>query len=612
MNRLSQQSVGHISEEKVSSSNRDPADRGRIDPSTSPLIPDYRIDGQVTDEVHATTYQAFHERLRRKVAIKCATGSAAESTLLDQEISLCGRLDHPIVVRALDAGESGGIKYLVREWIDARTLTTILKRHGPLAISDACEVVRRVADGCQHFHEHGLIGCDLNPDNLILCSNGLIKILSVTPPHATDVMKVRDDIQHLGRTFRQLLTSKRPMEGKTRSVSVRSIRPEVPAPVDEVLRRMLDSDSDDGFYRMSDVAEAIAPFCDAADLRRLRETVDRKRGWGTLVRPFLSLPTLTVSISSLLALSVVGVTIGLERSRIPTAESAAIALDPVAPIALPHSGSINDAATRSISTSSAALDVGKHPLRMWLSERNGECDFLGGSFAIHVSSDDDVTGLIDRLRLVESTKWKVGYFRAESRRLTERAYRAMTLLTDLEYLGVGDDVVTPEKVRALAGMHHLQRLDLSRLTPESTDEIVRGFPNLGTLLITGDFRGDVFESIAKMKRLQSLYMNFDQSKWKGSDSGIAPLSDLPLNQLVLLELELTSADRHALPSMRPLRKLNLSRCSDAIFESLGELTALRELHLDGPTLSVDRLQDYAQSHPSIAVYHGHDRLRPGN
>jgi serine/threonine protein kinase len=79
-----------------------------------------------------------------------------------------GRLDHPHIVRAMDAGEEGGLHFLVMEYVKGVDLSRLARRIGPLPIADACELVRQAAVGLQEAHEHGMVHRDIKPSNLIL------------------------------------------------------------------------------------------------------------------------------------------------------------------------------------------------------------------------------------------------------------------------------------------------------------------------------------------------------------------------------------------------------------------------------------------------------------
>ena len=85
-----------------------------------------------------------------------------------REMKAVGRLEHPNIVRAMDAGEVDDTHFLVMEYVPGIDLSDLSRRIGPMQIADACELVRQAAVGLQEAHEHGMVHRDIKPSNLIL------------------------------------------------------------------------------------------------------------------------------------------------------------------------------------------------------------------------------------------------------------------------------------------------------------------------------------------------------------------------------------------------------------------------------------------------------------
>ena len=87
-----------------------------------------------------TLYAAKHVRLKNLVALKVLRGShvgTPESVgRFHREMEAIGKLNHPNIVRALDAGEEEGVNYLVMEMVQGLDLKRLVSRLGPLSISD--------------------------------------------------------------------------------------------------------------------------------------------------------------------------------------------------------------------------------------------------------------------------------------------------------------------------------------------------------------------------------------------------------------------------------------------------------------------------------------------
>ena len=98
-------------------------------------------------------YQAEHTKLKKLVALKVLAAGKLEDkgavSRFEREMVAVGRLAHPNIVQAMDAGEIDGTYFLVMEYVEGRDLSDVVKKLGPLPIADACELVRQAAVGLQ-------------------------------------------------------------------------------------------------------------------------------------------------------------------------------------------------------------------------------------------------------------------------------------------------------------------------------------------------------------------------------------------------------------------------------------------------------------------------------
>jgi len=260
-------------------------------------------------------WRAMHTRLKRHAAVKllsndrlCDSQAVARFA---REMEAVGRLDHPNLVRAHDAGEVDGQLYLAMEYLDGADLSRVVRNHGPLAVADACEVVRQTAQGLQCAHEHGLVHRDVKPSNLMLTTEGQVKVLDLglarltsEPPKGNDVTgtcqvvgtgdfiapeqaqdtrhaDVRSDIYSLGCTLYFLLAGRGPFAGPEYTTFVQKVlahtqqpappisqfRSELPSGLIAVLDKMLNKDPDQRFQIASEVARALEPYTASTDLK---------------------------------------------------------------------------------------------------------------------------------------------------------------------------------------------------------------------------------------------------------------------------------------------------------------------------------------------------------
>lgn len=147
------------------------------------IVRDYRLVSVLGTGGMGTAYKAVHTKLDRIFALKLLstrrTGSTEAIARFKREMKAIGKLDHPVIVRATDAGEEEGQHFLAMEFVDGFDVAELLERHGPLSMPDACEIIRQAATGLQHVHEQGLVHRDIKPSNLMVTADGQVKILDL-------------------------------------------------------------------------------------------------------------------------------------------------------------------------------------------------------------------------------------------------------------------------------------------------------------------------------------------------------------------------------------------------------------------------------------------------
>ncbi|MFK7738446.1 MAG: serine/threonine-protein kinase [Pirellulaceae bacterium] len=283
-----------------------------LEPGT--LVRDYEIIRRIGWGGMGTVFLAMHTRLKRRVALKFISSHLANASVADSrfksEMEAIGDLDHPNIVRALDAGEDKGRQYLAMDYIEGISVSELLKEHGPLNPFDAAEVVRQSARGLAYIHSKGRVHRDIKPSNLMLSTTGRIQILDLglarlpqysegevsgrllgslpylAPEQASNSQNAGPaaDIYSLGCTLFQLLTAQPPnwrevMMGSMEFTAVdesrlidNAIEPlelGVPNEVLQVLKRMLKPNWNERVSDAKQVIELVTPICQGADLGKL-------------------------------------------------------------------------------------------------------------------------------------------------------------------------------------------------------------------------------------------------------------------------------------------------------------------------------------------------------
>jgi formylglycine-generating enzyme required for sulfatase activity len=146
-------------------------------------VDEYRLEQLIGEGGMGAVWRAVHTRLDRPVALKLLGRRMNRQpdavARFAREMKAVGRLRHPHIVAASDAGDWNGTPYLVMEFVEGTDLGRRVKKGGPLGVSDACEAVRQAALGLQHAHEHGLVHRDVKPNNLMLAADGTVKVLDL-------------------------------------------------------------------------------------------------------------------------------------------------------------------------------------------------------------------------------------------------------------------------------------------------------------------------------------------------------------------------------------------------------------------------------------------------
>lgn len=154
---------------------------GHFDGRNPEVVRDYELIAMLGAGGMGTVYKAIHTKLDRVVALKLLPtrriGNADAVVRFEREMKAIGKLDHPAIVRATDAGEDDGQHFLAMEFVDGFDVSELVDRHGPLSTPDACEIIRQAAVGLQHVHERQLVHRDIKPSNLMVTEDGQVKIL---------------------------------------------------------------------------------------------------------------------------------------------------------------------------------------------------------------------------------------------------------------------------------------------------------------------------------------------------------------------------------------------------------------------------------------------------
>jgi serine/threonine protein kinase len=249
-----------------------------------------------------TVFRARHKRMRRIVALKVLNPEIQENPdhlqRFQREIETLARLNHPGVIQAYDADFGPSGFFLVLELVEGNDLDGIVRKHGPLPVSEAIDAMIQSAKALQYVHDQGMVHRDIKPQNLMRNRQGDIKVADLglvrlaeaestddhnkqgltqqftiagtlefmAPEQAENTSGVdnRADIYSLGCSLYYILAGKNVYTGKsvmdklmahmTHPIpSIRELRTDVSEKLDNVFKKMVAKTVDQRYQTMNEV-----------------------------------------------------------------------------------------------------------------------------------------------------------------------------------------------------------------------------------------------------------------------------------------------------------------------------------------------------------------------
>jgi serine/threonine-protein kinase len=161
-------------------------------PQPGDLIADrYELEELVGRGGMSTVFSALDLQLERRVAIKILHEHYGEDPeyveRFRREARAVAKLSHPNIVTVIDRGDDAGRQYIVFEHVEGENLKELVSRTGRMSPRRALELVIPVADGLAFAHEHGLVHRDVKPQNVLLSSEGEVKVTDFGIARSLDV-----------------------------------------------------------------------------------------------------------------------------------------------------------------------------------------------------------------------------------------------------------------------------------------------------------------------------------------------------------------------------------------------------------------------------------------
>ena len=295
----------------------------------------------------AEVHLGFDTRLSRVVAIKMLRRDLAQDSIFQarfrREAQSAASLNHPNIVAVYDTGEeiiedatgrSIAVPYIVMEYVEGHTVKDLISDGTAVPINEAIEIVSGVLSALQYSHANHLVHRDIKPGNIMLTSDGKVKVMdfgiarALTDSQATmtqtnavvgtaqylspeqargETVDARSDLYSTGVVLFELLTGRPPFKGDS-AVAVAyqhveqipptpsSILSDIPDSLDRVVLKSLAKNREDRY------PSATAML---ADLQRVAQGLDvgapPADSWATEVLPAAGLASARTAATTQMA-----------------------------------------------------------------------------------------------------------------------------------------------------------------------------------------------------------------------------------------------------------------------------------------------------------------------
>ena len=283
----------------------------------------YKILEKIGSGGMGEVYLDKDTKLDRKVALKVLPPELAENeerrARFKREAKAIAALNHPNIVTVHSVEEDDGVHFITMELVEGQTVTELLPKTG-FPLSKFFDLAIPLADAVAAAHQNGITHRDLKPDNMMIGSDGRVKVLDfglakpaagfvvdgaselpteakteegaivgtlnyMSPEQAEGKpLDHRSDIFSMGIIFYETVTGQRPFRGDSATAVLSSILRETPKSVTDVnpttpellgrlIRRCLAKDPDRRYQAATDIR---------IELEELKDDLESGKTVGTL------------------------------------------------------------------------------------------------------------------------------------------------------------------------------------------------------------------------------------------------------------------------------------------------------------------------------------------
>ena len=219
----------------------------------------YQIIKTIGEGGMANVYLAKDTILDRNVAVKVLRGDLADDEKFvrrfQREALSASKLNHPNIVEMYDVGEDDGRYYIVMEYVQGKTLKSLVKKRGALTLPEVIDIMTQLTSAIMCAHDSYIIHRDIKPQNVMILDDGRVKIMDFgiamalnsneltqtnsvmgsvhyLPPEQANGSgsTIKSDIYSLGILMYELLVGKVPFKGDNAvEIAIKQMKEPIPS-----------------------------------------------------------------------------------------------------------------------------------------------------------------------------------------------------------------------------------------------------------------------------------------------------------------------------------------------------------------------------------------------
>jgi len=257
----------------------------------------YRVIRELGHGGMALVYLAEDTEAGRRAALKVLPPTMVDRQTVarfHREGQAQMKLRHPHIVEVYECGSAEGVHYIAMEYVEGRTLRSLVRRSGRLPVERALEITTQVSEALEYAHAMGFIHRDIKSSNVMMTEAGLVKLMDFglvqvtgmtvvtktgavmgTPEYMSpeqisgEEVDLRTDIYSLGIMLYEMLTGELPftadnpqtitmMHRYEQPRPIRDLQRKVPSEVESLVMRALAKRVEERYQNAREMLDAIA------------------------------------------------------------------------------------------------------------------------------------------------------------------------------------------------------------------------------------------------------------------------------------------------------------------------------------------------------------------